>query len=81
MLFKAIYHNKEHRKPYHIPAKWNGNFCLSDYSHNPKTQNDWAASNRLHNSRRKIEAARQEMSELFGYMPFGNKVKIFSYAD
>ena len=45
MLFKAIYYGKEHRKAYHIPAKWNGDFCLSDYSHNPKTQSDWAARN------------------------------------
>ena len=66
MLFKAIYYGKEHREAYHIPAKWNGDFCLSDYSHNPKTQSDWAASNRLHNSLRKIEASRQEIWELLG---------------
>ena len=75
MLFKAIYYGKEHRKAYHIPAKWNGDFCLSDYSHNPKTQSDWAASNRLHNSLRKIEASRQEINELLGYKPISNKVK------
>ena len=76
MLFKAIYYGKEHREAYHIPAKWNGDFCLSDYSHNPKTQSDWAASNRLHNSLRKIEASRQEIYELLGYMPVSNKIKI-----
>ena len=76
MLFTAIYYGKEHRRAYHIPAKWNGDFCLSDYSHNPKTQSDWAASNRLHNSLRKIEASRQEICELLGYMPVSNKIKI-----
>ena len=76
MLFKAIYYGKEHREAYHIPAKWNGDFCLSDYSDNPKTQSDRAASNRLHNSLRKIEASRQEICELLGYMPVSNKIKI-----
>ena len=75
MMIKAIYYGKEHQKAYHIPAKWNGCFCLSDYSHNPKTQSDWAARNRLHGNRRRIEAARQEMCELLGYKPISNKVK------
>ena len=63
MLFKAIFHGKEHRKPYHIPSRNNGAFCLSDYSHNPKHQDPWSRDNRLYNSRRKLVAANDNINE------------------
>ena len=63
MLFKAIFYGKEHRKPYHIPSRNNGAFCLSDYSHNPKHQDPWSRDNRLYNSRRKLVAANDNINE------------------
>ena len=63
MLFKAIFYGKEHRKPYHIPSRNNGAFCLSDYSHNPKHQDSWSRDNRLHNSKRRLFAAIDEVNE------------------
>ena len=63
MLFKAIFHGKEHRKPYHIPSRNNGAFCLSDYSHNPKHQDSWSRDNRLYNSKRKMFAANDNIND------------------
>ena len=62
MLFKAIFHGKEHRKPYHIPSRNNGAFCLSDYSHNPKHQDSWSRDNRLYNGKRRELAAIDEVN-------------------
>ena len=63
MLFKAIFHGKEHRKPYHIPIRNNGAFCLSDYSHNPKHQDSWSRDNRLYNSKLKMFAANDNIND------------------
>ena len=63
MLFKAIFYGKEHRKPYHIPSRNNGHFCLSDYSHNPKHQDSWCRDNRLYNSKRKLFADNDDINE------------------
>lgn len=63
MLFKANSHGKEHRKPYHIPSRNNGAFCLSDYSHNPKHQDSWSRDNRLYNSKRKMFVANDNINE------------------
>ena len=63
MLFKAFFYGKEHRKPYHIPIRNNGAFCLSDYSHNPKHQDSWCRDNRLYNGKRRMFAAMDEIND------------------
>lgn len=63
MLFKAIFYGKERRKPYHIPSRNNGHYCLSDYSHNPKHQDPWSRDNRLYNGKRRMFAAMDEVND------------------
>lgn len=56
-LDKAIKHNKEHRKPYR-GAKACDKACRNHGS------DDWAKSNRLNSSNRRIEKTNQELKEI-----------------
>ena len=56
-LDKAIAHNKEHRKPYR-GAKACDKSCRNHGS------DDWAKSNRLNSSNRRIEKTNQELKEI-----------------
>ena len=75
MLFKAIYHGKEHRKPYSNRClRRNGWYCLCDFSHNPKTQDPYVKSDRLH-SNRKREVASYFDVRVYGYVQSSFRIK------